>query len=486
MNSLWTGSEFADAVGGTVPNGLPVAISGISIDSRTVGKGDAFFAIRGDRLDGHDFVEDALGKGASIAVVSETGKKMVAGSEDRLLILKDDPLDGLVRLAAAARARSRAKIVAITGSVGKTSTRAMAEIVLSTAGSTHASVGSFNNHWGVPLSLARLPANAQFGVFEIGMNNAGEITPLTRLVRPDIAIVTNVEAVHSAQFSSIEAIAEAKAEIFLGLQPGGTAILNRDNRWFNLLARRAIEAQGRVLAFGQSPDADFVLDRCVLTDGVTSVQALHFGKPIIYKIGAPGSHFAMNSLAVLAAAEAVGANLAKSALALASFRAPPGRGDRKTLTHPGGSFVLIDESYNASPVSMGAALDVLKKTRPGSQGRRLAVLGDMLELGTDSQAEHRNVAGLAVEMGADQVFLVGPRMKSAWEALPDSARGAYAENADGLEPILLKAVGPGDVLMIKASHGTGLGSLVKSLLRRFGSETMNEKESAMPDARVRP
>ncbi len=465
MSFLWTTEAFAAASGGHLEGNAPAAISGVSIDSRTIGMGEAFVAIKGEHHDGHDFVETALKAGAALAVVGD-GRTRTQGP---LLIVPDDPLAALERIGAAARARMSGSVVAVTGSVGKTGTKEMLRLALAAVGPTHAPVGSFNNQWGVPLTLARMPAETRYGIFEIGMNHPGEIRPLVRLVRPHVAIVTTVEPVHLAYFATEAAIAEAKAEIFEGLEPGGTAILNRDNKWFDLLAERARAKGARIISFGEHVAADIRLERVALSEDASSVQARLFGEPVTYRLGAPGRHLMQNSLAVLAAAHALGVDMARVMPALSRFRAPKGRGERLPLSHPSGPFTLIDESYNANPASMRAALALLGQASPQGRGRRIAVLGDMLELGDLASAEHRGLAAAVEQSGADLVFLAGPLMADLWQDLPDQRRGAYAESAAELEPILLKSVGPGDVIMMKASLGTRLGPVVEALKRYFAA-----------------
>ncbi len=464
MTKLWTTKDLLAATGGRLAGDAPAAIGGLSIDSRGVKPGEAFVAIRGDRFDGHDFVSSALEAGAALAVVSEGRVAEAAGP---LLLVPDDPLQALERIGAAARARMRGSVVAVTGSVGKTGAKEMLRLALSAIGPTHAPVGSFNNHWGVPLTLARMPANTVYGVFEIGMNHSGEIRPLTRLVRPHAAIVTTVEPVHLEFFAGESDIAEAKAEIFEGLEAGGAAVLNRDNRWFDLLRERARDHGARIVSFGEHPSADMRLERVTLREDGSSIQAVLHGTPMSYRLGAPGRHLVQNSLAVLAAAAAIGADLARVALALGQFRAPKGRGERIRLAHPGGSFLLLDETYNANPASMRAALALLGQAQPQGRGRRVAVLGDMLELGSETEALHRGLLDAVRASRADVVFLAGPVMQALWQDLPEACRGAYAISAAELEPILLDAVGPGDVVMIKASLGAKLGALVEALNSRF-------------------
>jgi UDP-N-acetylmuramoyl-tripeptide--D-alanyl-D-alanine ligase len=465
---LWTLEEMARAMGATQSGALPKAIAGISIDSRSVAPGEAFFAITGDARDGHEFVPAALANGAGLAVVS-AAKRGTLPSDAPLLVV-GDVLDGLRALARAARARSQAKIIGITGSVGKTSTKDALRSVLAPSGETHASVASYNNHWGVPLSLARCPARARFAVFEMGMNHAGEIEPLSRLVQPDIAIITTIAPVHLEQLGSIEAIADAKAEIFRGLVPGGIAVINRDIPQYSRLARAAKAAGARVVSFGQHAKADAQLVDVSLHPDCSTAQAKILGAKLTYKLGAPGQHVVMNSLAVLAAASLAGADLALAALALAGLTPPAGRGARSELDVPGGRALLIDESYNANPASMRAALALLGQADVGARGRRIAVLGDMLELGPRAAKLHRELAESVVEHGIDLVFCCGPLMHSLWEALSSGRRGGYAENAAALEPQVLAAIRPGDAIMVKGSLGSRMGPIVKALERSYSRD----------------
>src|SRR5262252_2061349 len=421
---LWTVEAMAAAMQATRAGALPTAVGGISIDSRSIAPGEAFFAITGDARDGHDFVAAALQNGAGLAVVAE-GKRGEMPADAPLLVVPEVLL-GLRALATAARARSRAKIIAVTGSVGKTSTKEALRLALAHDREVHASVASFNNHWGVPLSLARLPEQAAYGVFEIGMNHAGEITPLTRLVRPDIAIVTAIAPVHLEFFPSVDAIADAKAEIFLGLAIGGVAVLNRDDAQFARLKRHADAAgAARIVGFGEHAKAEARLVRYALHPEVSTVEADILGQRVAYRVGAPGKHLVLNSLAVLAAARLAGADLALAALALADQAPAAGR------------------------------------------GRRIAVLGDMLELGQRAAGLHRDLAAPIREHGVDLVFCAGPLMEALWQALPSERRGGYAKDAAALEADVVGAVRGGDAVMIKGSLGSHMMSIVKALVRRY-------------------
>lgn len=466
MIALWTADALKDAMRARVSGQPAGTVAGVSIDSRTIAAGDAFFAIKGDRVDGHDYVASALERGAALAVVAED--RLAGMPKDAPLLVVPDVLEGLRDAARAARARSNAKVIAVTGSAGKTGTKDALRLVLSREGDTHASTASFNNHWGVPLSLARLSESARFAVFELGMNHAGEIEPLAKLVRPHIALITTIEAVHLEHFSGIEAIADAKAEIFLGLERGGVAILPRDNPQFERLAAAA-RAAGveRIVTFGEDRSADARLIDVALKPDCSTARAHILGDEVTYKVGVPGKHLVHNSLAVLAAARLVGADLALAALALADLVPPSGRGRRLKLDLVNGAALLIDESYNANPASMRAALEVLGQAPIGRRGRRMAVLGDMLELGPDAADLHRGLAGAVVAAKVDTVYCAGPLMRELWDALPAALRGGYAGTAEELEPEVATAIRDGDALMVKGSNGSRMGPLVQSLAERF-------------------
>ena len=474
MGDLWTIDDMAAAMVARRTGALSEAVSGISIDSRTIKPGEAFFAIKGDAHDGHDFVAAALRAKAGVAVVSNR-KRAGVGADAPLLVVRD-VLTGLRKLAAAARARSSAQIIAVTGSVGKTSTKEALSIALSRDGETHASAASFNNHWGVPLSLSRLSASARYAVFEIGMNHAGEITPLTKLVRPHIAVITTIEPVHLEFFASIEKIADAKAEIFRGIEPGGAAVLNRDNAHFARLERRANRAGvARVVSFGEAEGSDCRLIKCALQPESSTVEADILGTRVDYKIGAPGRHQVLNSLAVLGAASLAGADLALAALSLADFRPAAGRGTRLKLALNGGEALVIDESYNANPTSMRAAIALLAQAPVGQRGRRIAVLGDMLELGAKATDLHRALADVLTDSDIDLVFCAGPLMEALWQALPSERRGGYAENAAALQGDVVAAVHAGDAVMVKGSAGSKMAPIVKALVNHSSRHAAPER-----------
>jgi UDP-N-acetylmuramoyl-tripeptide--D-alanyl-D-alanine ligase len=465
MSELWTMEELLAATGGRLEGEARGPFGGVSIDSRSIAPGEIFVAIRGDSRDGHEFAAAALLKGAGLAIVSQPTDEMRANGT---VLVVDEPLAALRRMAAAARSRSAARIIAVTGSVGKTGTKEALRLVLGAQGETHASEASYNNHWGVPLSLARLSRTARYAVFEIGMNHAGEITPLTAMVKPEIAIITTIAPGHLGHFRSIEEIADAKAEIFSGVVPGGAVLLNRDDGFYARLSEAAKRSGiARNYGFGRHPSAEIRLDRAVLHETCTCVTAQVFGEEIIFKLGVPGEHVAMNSLGVLGAAALAGADLARAALSLSALSAPKGRGQRHRLIAPGGHLVLIDESYNANPSSVRAALAVLGNARPGRGGRKIAVLGDMLELGEQASQLHAELAEAIDASGADALYACGPLMRHLWDAVSQDRRGRYAASSEGLKQLLIEDLKAGDVVMVKGSLGSRMGPLVEAIKERF-------------------
>ena len=471
MSLLWTSKDMIDAMDGRPLGTMPAGVTGISIDSRTVSAGEVFFAIKGDRFDGHDFASVAVANGASLLVVSES-KLPALGRVTAPMIVVNDVLSALEDLGRAARERSEAKIIAITGSVGKTSSKEMLRRALEPSGEVHASAASFNNHWGVPLTLARMPQSAAFGVFEIGMNHPGEIRPLVKMVRPHVAVITTIAAAHLGNFKNLGEIAAAKAEIMEGLAPDGHLLLNRDNEKYGWLKKRASElGLKQVQSFGENPKADYRLLNCKLHPDCSTITARIGGDEVAVKIGAPGRHLVQNALAVLGAVKLVGADLAKAIHALAGISAEKGRGARHRLRIDGGSFVLIDESYNANPVSMRAALDLLRDTPVGLSGRRVAVLGDMLEMGSFSERVHRELAGPLREAKADLVCLAGPEMQALKAELGSEIETVCRDDADGLADYLKTSLRDGDVVMVKSSLGIGFGRIVKALLDKYPALT---------------
>jgi UDP-N-acetylmuramoyl-tripeptide--D-alanyl-D-alanine ligase len=465
QHELWTLDALTKASEARVLGKPPAAFGGVSIDTRTITAGDIFVAIKGEKLDGHDYVAAAIQHGAGVAIVSriEDGWQGLP-----LLLVKDDPLKALERIGIAARNRSHAKIVAVTGSVGKTSSKEMLSRALAASAETHASAASFNNHWGVPLTLSRLPMTAGFGVFEIGMNHAGEITPLVGMVKPHIAIITTIAASHLGHFKSLDEIADAKAEIFSGLVAGGHAVINRDTPYFNHLAAAA-KAQGvqSIISFGRHAQADVRLEGLALRANCCCITASVLGDTVTYKLGLPGEHMALNSLAVLAAVKLAGADLARAALALAEAKPAKGRGGQIRLVLPGGEATLLDESYNANPASVAAALALLSTLKENTKGRRIAVLGDMLELGDFGPELHRQILQDIERHNIDRVYLAGPLMQHLWDVLPTSRRGAYATTSADLSDSLLRDIENGDAVMVKGSLGSRMGPLVEAMKNQW-------------------
>ena len=459
MTTLWTAAEASAATGGW--NSAEWVATNVSIDSRSLNPGDLFVALRGPNHDGHGFVKAALERGAAAAIVDRDIPVLPAGAP---LLRVADTLIALEALAAAARARSRARIVAVTGSVGKTGTKEALRLALATYGGTYASAGGLNNHWGAPLSLARMPADLSYGVFELGMNHPGEIATLTRLVRPHVAVITTVEPAHLGFFPSIEAIADAKAEIFLGLEPGGVAILNHDIPYYpRLVSAAKCAGAAEVVGFGVHPNASVRLIDCELDSDGSTVEAALPGLTLRYRVRVPGRHWVINSLAVLTASAAVGVDVRCAAEALSELKALPGRGRRYELSWRGGTVTLIDESYNASPAAMRAALAVLATTEPRAGARRIAVLGDMLELGEASEGFHRDLVEPLAAARVDRVFLVGEAMAALHAILPEAKRGGLWHCAEDVVPELIGFLKPGDVVTVKGSRVVGVGHIVERL-----------------------
>jgi len=465
---LWTVQELIDATGGHLHGEVFQPFDGVEIDSRAAGKGDIFIAIKGDNQDGHKFVASALAAGAGIAIVSKPDDEMRAAGA---LLVVDDTLKAMEQIGIASRARSKAQIIAVTGSVGKTTTKDALGVGLGAVGKTHIAVASFNNHWGVPLTLARMPRDTQYAVFEIGMNHAGEISELVKMVRPHIAIITAIAESHLGYFASIKDIALAKAEIFEGLEKGGSAVINQDSEFFNLLKK---QAQGlgveNIFGFGKNQSSDVRLKKMVMHSSCSCVSANVLGDDVTFKLGSPGEHVVMNTLAVLAAIKLVDADLALAALALANLTAPKGRGARLQLSTPSGDFLVIDESYNANPTSMRAALALLARAEPQNNGRRIAVLGDMLELGGEARAMHEDLKQPIEQADIDRVFACGPMMKFLWQQLPADQQALWAPTSGELEKQLLSEIQTGDVIMIKGSLGSRMGPLLEVIKLQFSKK----------------
>ena len=465
---LWTGLALVTPLEARVSGGVPAGVSGISIDTRSLQPGDLFFAITGEKSNGHDHVAAAFAAGAAAAVVDEAHADGLRGLGP--LYVVHDVLEGLEGLGRAARGRTMAQVVAVTGSVGKTSTKEALRLALTPGGPVHASVASYNNHWGVPLTLARMPKTTRFAIAEIGMNHAGEITPLVAMVRPNVAIITSVAPVHLEFFDSVEAIADAKAEVFSGIETGGSAIINRDSPYYERLADAAARSPaGRCLSFGAHAEADARLVDFTPAPTHSLVHAEIAGRAVTFRLGAPGRHLAENALAVLLAAHCVGADVDVAATALAFFEAQQGRGQRISVKTAAGPFTLIDESYNANPASMQAALALGGTLEPSVGGRRIAVLGDMLELGHRAPSLHAALAETIIANGFDLVFAAGPMMKSLADALSTRLPVEWRGTAADLAPIVSESVQAGDVVVVKGSNGSRMGPIVGALKERHAS-----------------
>jgi len=461
---LWTSGELATVFG--TPLAGKWNSYGVSIDSRTLEEDDLFFALSGPNFDGHGYVREAFEKGAAGAVVSQ----IVPGVDADKLIMVDDVMAALVKLGIAGRDRVDIPIIAVTGSVGKTGTKEALKAALSRYKKTHASVLSYNNDVGVPLSLARMPYDAQYGIFEIGMNHAGELEELVKMVRPDVAIITTVERAHSEYFKNVEEIADAKAEIFTAMNGGGTAILNYDNDHYARLVKKAhLAGVKKIISFGNSERADVRALRHFFNDTYNCVIADINSKIMTYKVGMLGSHWVINSLAVLATVDAVGADLGLSGLGLAELKPLAGRGRRDRIYFDmvnDASFLLIDESYNANPASMKAAIKTLGQCENSSSGRKIAVLSEMSELGDQADKLHCALGSHLQQAKVDKLFVVGKHMKQLADFVVGEYPGinvSYFNDKNALERALLHDIRDGDIVMVKGSNASAMSTIVLNL-----------------------
>lgn len=448
--SLWTAQDAAAATGGRAQGDWTA--TGVSIDSRSLRPGDLFVALT-DARDGHDFVAAALDKGAAAAMVGRIPEGLAPGAP---LLIVPDVLAALESLGRAGRARMGGKVVAITGSVGKTSTKEMARAALAGQGRVHAAEASYNNHWGVPLTLARMPADTDFAIVEIGMNHPGEIAPLSRIARPHVALITTVAAAHLEAFGALEGIAREKGAIVAGLEPMGHAVIPEDLAVTPILRDCADAAGALVTGFGRDGQARLVHARPA--GGALDCRARIGGETVDFTLHTTGTHFAMNAVGVLAALAAAGADLGAAARALGDWRPPAGRGAVEDLA----GIRLIDDAYNANPASLSAGLATLAGL---DGGRRVAILGDMLELGPDEAALHRAVADDPAMARIDRVHSAGPRMRHLHEALPAGRRGLWAETAADLAARVADLVAPGDIVLVKGSKSSRIATVVDALRR---------------------
>lgn len=461
--TLWTHTEAETATLGTAS--APFGVNGLSIDTRTLKEGDLFVALQGDSRDGHDFVKAAFEAKAAAAMVTHApvgvrGPLLTVGHTQR----------GLEDLARAARARSNARVIAVTGSAGKTTTKEILARCCNALGRTHASAASYNNHWGVPLSLAALPRDAEYGVFEVGMNHFGELRNLVSFVRPHLAMITTIAPAHLEFFGNCESIADAKSEIFEGLEPGGFGLIPADSPYAERLIARARQAHvGRIVTFGEKGEAR-LLSATPDAEGMR-LKADIFGRLVDCQVGAPGAHIAQNAVAALAAVALLDGDVLNAAAALRGFTALKGRGARFEVN----GVHVIDESYNANPASMAAALALLGDAK----GRKIAVLGDMLEMGQSGLAHHAGLAQPIEANRVDLVFAAGAQMRSLWDALPASRRGAYAENSTALAPQVMAALKAGDTVLVKGSNGAKM-SVILDAIRNDGQASGGEPSPARP------
>lgn len=454
-HQLWTSAEIAAATGGTAS--ADFAVSGVAFDSREVGPGDLFLALKGESTDGHRFLDQAFAQGAAGAVVSD--------ATEHPSVRVADTTAALNALGAASRARASASIIGVTGSVGKTGTKEalFAALDRMDRGCAHRSVKSYNNHTGVPLSLARMPQGTRYGVFEMGMNHAGELAQLTRLVRPHVAIVTAIAPAHLGFFDSVEGIADAKGEIFQGLEPGGTAIVPFDSPYRDRLLAAARPYAAKIVTFGLGEGADVrAVETMRARSGGTFVMARLGNRELSFTLSQPGDHWVSNAMAILAAVDAVGGDLEVAGLALAELGGLAGRGARMTVPVGDGSALVIDESYNANPSSMRATLKVLA----AEAGRRIAVLGEMRELGGHSDALHAELAGPIAQAGVSRAILVGEAMAPLAAALEGRLDFVHVADAAAAKAELESTLAPGDAVLIKGSNGVRLATIVAALAER--------------------
>ena len=464
MPYLFSIEQLIAATGGRAENIHAETISSVSIDSRSVKEGALYVAIKGDRFDGHGFVHKSVVNGAVVALVAKDKSRDLAGLP---LIIVDDPLTSLGDIARAARARSTAKIIAVTGSAGKTTTKSMLQGVLQRAGATHASIKSYNNHWGVPLMLANMPPSAEFGVFEIGMNHSGEISPLSKLVRPHVAVVTNVGTAHIGNFNNMAEIAAAKAEILDGIEPGGVAIVNMDHPHFDVFKRKAeSRSDVELMSYGFSKSADVGIYDYRARENGARAQARFGAVNVNLDLSIPGEHMISNGVGVMCAAEAVGVGFETIVEGLAEFSASAGRGQIIELGGSQRPLIVIDESYNANPDSMKVALAQFA-SRSANGGKKILVLGDMLELGSRSKGLHADLIEEIAATGVEQLVLVGEKMQALGGELSRDIDVCGVGDVNEIGEAFVNNLAVGDLIMVKGSNGIGLSQLVDAISKRF-------------------
>ncbi|PHS78499.1 MAG: UDP-N-acetylmuramoylalanyl-D-glutamyl-2, 6-diaminopimelate--D-alanyl-D-alanine ligase [Rhodospirillaceae bacterium] len=456
---LWTSAQAAKATRGDVTQGF--VATGVSINTRTLKPGDLFVALVGPKIDGHDHVAKAFELGAVAAVVSH---RPPVFDPDTPLLMVEDTMQALEDLGVYARKNFKGQVIAVTGSVGKTGTKEALNIVLRDQAKTTASIGSHNNHWGLPLSLARMDREARYGVMELGMNHPGELIPLSKMTQPDVCMITTVQAAHTEFFANTTEIAKAKAEIFQGAKPDWKAVINADiSETIQLKQAARDHKAAEIITFGESINADFRVVVFKMEEQGSTITALTPIGPLRYYIASPGRHWVLNSLGVLAAVHALGGDVRQAAESLSKVTPPKSRGERFDVQLKDGTFALIDESYNASPAAVGAALAVLGAQPVASSSRRIAVLGDMLELGEDTPQIHRDLGEVLISSGVDTVYLAGEAMQHLWDALPKKMQGHHCQTSKQLADVVKAKIRPGDVVMVKGSAGSKMDVVVKKL-----------------------
>lgn len=474
--TVWSGKEVVKATQGKIVGSDSWAAKGLSMDSRTVSEGDLFIALDGEHFDAHDFVKDAFEKGAVAAIVSKIPRGL---NPESSLVVVEDSFDAMLDLAEFSRARTGAKVIAITGSVGKSSTKEMLAAAFDVQGQTHAAKGSYNNHLGVPYTLAAMHAGTDYGVFELGMNHGGELTPLTEMVKPDIAVITNIAAVHTENFEDgTDGVARAKAEVFKGVKKQGAAILNRNDAYFNILKTYAEEEGiGQLYTFGVDVEADAVASNILLASNGARADVNILGEERQIFIPHGGHHSILNTLVTLLAVKLCHCDIDKAIKALADNEPLEGRGSRENLNYgdPENPVTVIDDSFNASPTSMQAGFKVLALIDPGRGGRRIAILGDMLELGKDEKKLHADLALPLRAANIDLVYTCGSLMKNLHDALPAEQKAVHKDTSTELAQIVPDALIPGDVVMVKGSKSSKMGVVVEAM-RKIGKEKNTQEK----------
>lgn len=462
--TLLNSEDVQTATGGSSSNSWEA--SGVSIDSRTVQKGDLFIAIVGENTDGHKYVKSAFENGAVAAIVNYVPDDV---SKSDNVVVVNDTFEALWDLARFSRKRISGKVIMVTGSVGKTTTKEMLASALDHQGKVHATIGNLNNHYGLPLTMCRMPKDTDYAVLEVGMSSAGEISPLSVLAQPDSVIITNVEPVHLEFFDSVQGIADAKAEVFDGLKEGGVAVLNRDNEHFLYLKKIAVnKGIKNLVSFGKGEGAEFRLVEYSETFENSSIDASYNFNQVKYDLGVFGIHNALNSISVLALVDSVGGDVGKAASSFIEFEPRPGRGKRTCVGGEFGSVTVIDDTYNASPAAVRASLKVLGDIKRKYNNRIVAVLGDMFELGQNAEQMHAGLVDNIIDNNVDMVFTAGKLTQSLYNKLPEKIKGANKETSSDVAQDVLDSLKDGDVVLVKGSRGMKMENVVNHIVNQRG------------------